>query len=384
MASALQTALQEAANLKEATLKDRPSRQAWERAPAFFKWTCGNYPHVLEARALPGFEERLSRAEAFKEAGNQLFVEDKLDDALIKYSNAVAVFVWFHRLDGRSIEHVELRSSLDEVGGATDAGRARQHLGACFLNAAAVLLRRHEPRDAIYCCTKSLEYQPGCAKAHFRRAQARIELDTTYDLELAVKDLQSASQAEPGNSAIRRELALHRKSLATQTKKDRATFGNMFRRGTIYDAPAAAAADDALGWIKPPFSEGAKRQAQELGIDLDDPLVREQLMILHKRRLAGSAEADAGDACSTPASCCATECATEAHAAGSQPLTFLEWWQQLFRCQLQWRWHYLIYLALWFNALWRTYNIVFRYAGHNASPHKYPDDRWQLERDNDF
>lgn len=65
-------------------MKDRPSRQAWEQAPDFFKWTCGDYADVLQARALPTFQERLTAAEAIKEDGNQRFVEDKLDDALSK------------------------------------------------------------------------------------------------------------------------------------------------------------------------------------------------------------------------------------------------------------------------------------------------------------
>lgn len=45
------------------------------------------------------------------------------------------------------------------------------HLAYCFLNAAAVLMRQRNFNDAVYSCTKALEYDPASAKGYFRRAQ---------------------------------------------------------------------------------------------------------------------------------------------------------------------------------------------------------------------
>jgi hypothetical protein len=73
-----------AARMKEAQLKEKPERREWEAAPAFFKWTCGDYPHVLSARNNADFAEKLSIAESFKQEGNKLVEGGEYDDALMK------------------------------------------------------------------------------------------------------------------------------------------------------------------------------------------------------------------------------------------------------------------------------------------------------------
>ena len=74
--------------MKEAQLKEKPERREWEAAPAFFKWTCGNYQQVLTARECEDFSEKLATAQSFRKAGNDLFVEEQYDDALMKYENS--------------------------------------------------------------------------------------------------------------------------------------------------------------------------------------------------------------------------------------------------------------------------------------------------------
>lgn len=74
-----------AAKMKEASLKNKPERRAWEEAASFFKWTCGNYAHVESARQLAAFQDKLEAAEAFRQQGNSDFVEHKLDEALMKF-----------------------------------------------------------------------------------------------------------------------------------------------------------------------------------------------------------------------------------------------------------------------------------------------------------
>lgn len=76
------------AKIKEAQLREKPERRAWEAAPSFFKWTCGNYIPVKEARALADFEEKLTRANAFRHRGNDLAAKSELEDALMQYSPA--------------------------------------------------------------------------------------------------------------------------------------------------------------------------------------------------------------------------------------------------------------------------------------------------------
>ena len=41
---------------------------------------------------------------------------------------------------------------------------------------------------------------------------------------------------------------------------------------------------ESLGWLQPPFTEQARQEAQEMGIDLDDPAVQAQLRAFHEER----------------------------------------------------------------------------------------------------
>ena len=73
-----------AGKMKAASLKCKPERREWEQAPDFFKWTCGEYEHVVQARQLPRVEDRLSQAADFRQTGNMLFASDDLDAALLQ------------------------------------------------------------------------------------------------------------------------------------------------------------------------------------------------------------------------------------------------------------------------------------------------------------
>lgn len=57
--------------------------------------------------------------------------------------------------------------------------RAWEHLSSCFLNAASVLMKQDLHKDAVFSCTKALEFKT-TAKGHFRRAQVNC---TTLGLE---------------------------------------------------------------------------------------------------------------------------------------------------------------------------------------------------------
>jgi len=86
------------AKIKEAQLREKPERRAWEVAPSFFKWTCGNYIPVREARALDDFEEKLRRANAFRHHGNDLAAKSQLEDALMQYIPAYVLTNKFDEL----------------------------------------------------------------------------------------------------------------------------------------------------------------------------------------------------------------------------------------------------------------------------------------------
>jgi hypothetical protein len=89
------------------------------------------------------------------------------------------VFVWFQRAADRSVETVKFVDTLP-LFKEHEQHKARAHLAAAFLNAAAVLVKKNEQDHVVYACTKSLEYEPKNAKAYFRRAQVDPpEVDTS-------------------------------------------------------------------------------------------------------------------------------------------------------------------------------------------------------------
>lgn len=73
-----------AAAMKEAALKAKPERRAWEEAAPFFKWTCGDYAPVQAARAHLDAAARLEAAVQFRHAGNEKFAQEEYDDALMQ------------------------------------------------------------------------------------------------------------------------------------------------------------------------------------------------------------------------------------------------------------------------------------------------------------
>lgn len=99
-----------------------------------------------------------------------------------RYSHAIAVFVWFQRGEGRSVENVQLKDSLSDLS-SDERAQASRHLAACFVNAAAVLGKQGQQSGVVYACTKALEHDPENAKALFRRAQVQ----SPYTFQQAVQ-----------------------------------------------------------------------------------------------------------------------------------------------------------------------------------------------------
>lgn len=344
----------QAARIKEAQLRDKPERRTWEAAPPFFKWTCGNYIPVREARSLENFQEQLNRAKSFRHHGNDLLAQSKLDDALMQYSHGIAVFLWFQRRDERYVDEVKLLSNLDQLN-QPQLKEAREHLAYCFLNAASVLMQQGKFKDAVYSCTKALEFEPDSAKGHFRRAQANYAMDSTHHLELAVKDVKKAAVLNPCDPQVRACHKQWKRELDHQNAKDRSTFKNMFtgeplyseeHKGNTLDSPLP----EDQGWLTPPFSEAAKRHAADLGIDLDNESVRDHLVKVHRSRQQQQALGTHTQA-SSPGNA----------ESGPYPETYIQFWQQLLGGKLRWRWHYTFYILLVGNSIWQTAKMLVVY-----------------------
>mmetsp|Transcript_46540 Transcript_46540/g.109501 ORF Transcript_46540/g.109501 Transcript_46540/m.109501 type:complete len:179 (+) Transcript_46540:645-1181(+) len=108
-------------------------------------------------------------------------------------------------------------------------------------------------------------------------------LDTSTDLERAVKDLSQAAKLAPDDKIIAARLRTVREEHAQQRSRDASTFGGMFNRGDIYTEqdieqlktaqPKVEDQEQAAQYLKQ-WELETKRQAKEAGVDLDEPETR--------------------------------------------------------------------------------------------------------------
>ena len=80
-----------------------------------------------------------------------------------------------------------------------------------------------------------LQYDPKNAKALYKMCQSHQILDTTLDLESALKYITRAKEIAPENKAIVSKFNFIKQTLKTQNKKDRKQFDGLFNRGSLYD-----------------------------------------------------------------------------------------------------------------------------------------------------
>ena len=228
-------------------------RRRFETWPQFFQNSMWMQGPALELRLLPP-AERLPGATALKEAGNELFKLKKWGQAIDQYEQALGSFKWAKQLDedwkkkGIKDDSIEV---VEEYGEGETREAVVALLVSCYNNLAACFLGRarsgsvHEPGctiegDCTLCiqaCDAAIEAQPGCAKALYRRACARIEPVSSgaSAADDAMKDLAEAARQSPEDKAVRTLLAKLRKQRASQQKEAKVTYSGLFGRGEIYD-----------------------------------------------------------------------------------------------------------------------------------------------------
>jgi Flp pilus assembly protein TadD len=94
------------------------------------------------------------------------------------------------------------------------------------LNIAAILLKNKEYSNVITELKKALEIEPSNVKALYRRG---IALSGTGDHLAALSDLNKASELEPENKEIRRELVKVKQLQKAQDDKDKNLYSRMLQ-----------------------------------------------------------------------------------------------------------------------------------------------------------
>ena len=165
------------------------------------------------------FAESFSNATSLKESGNQAFKDNALSLARERYEEALKLLK----------THEE--TIFNDINLAEAMSEARKLNHSLVGNMAMVCLKLEDFKGAIINSNLVLEKEPNNIKALFRRGMANFKLG---NLENAKVDLQKSSELDPKDVSSKKELNLVNKAIKEKNAKDKAVFGSMFSKGSMY------------------------------------------------------------------------------------------------------------------------------------------------------
>lgn len=220
MTSEFEVLLQQASALKSQQLKSQ--RPRYESSPVHLKNTLF-HDHASKHSDLT---QCLRQAETFKSRGNELFTKGAYVEAIDQYERALGEFSYIKPLhDIRSNGIVD--DKLEFVTLFAEEKLVKELQCKCLLNIATCCLKLRT--DISRCndlCTLALEIKPGCAKALYKRAQARsLQPNSgTTELEMALADARKAYELDSKDTSVRRLLRKLSTTLKNQRMQDIKTF----------------------------------------------------------------------------------------------------------------------------------------------------------------
>jgi peptidylprolyl isomerase len=169
-------------------------------------------------------EEKLEEATKLKEEGTELFKGKDFLAAAAKYKEAIT-YLAHEAVPGDSSDDEDMAVSPSGTPGSV-------LLLACHLNAAQSYLSAKCWSEAAAAATDSLKVESNNVKGLFRRGCARRHLGL---VEGAKADLMAAYNLDSANAAVRKELALLKSDIKEAKAKEKAAFGGLFGKVSMYD-----------------------------------------------------------------------------------------------------------------------------------------------------
>jgi len=154
-------------------------------------------------------EEKLGEAKTNKEKGNESFKEQKYEEAIQHYNEALSYF--------ENSEHWE--EALFSEKQAIEK--------SCYLNLSQCLLKVKSWMEAAQAATNALNIDDSNPKAYFRRALACMEIE---EFDQAKWDLTEAAKLDKTNKEIRTQYDKLKVLINNHKKKEKASFGNLFAK----------------------------------------------------------------------------------------------------------------------------------------------------------
>jgi peptidylprolyl isomerase len=177
-------------------------------------------PHRDPAEVLA---EKLAAATEMKLEGNALFKSKAFDDAVAKYSAALACL-------GEVNEDVEMDSDDEDEFEFDGHPEVRALQISLYLNLSMSYMKQNRWSETISSCDVVLKGDNSNAKALYRRG---VSFARKKGWQSAKKDLVAAFKIDPNNKEIRKELAEVKRVLLEEKEKRKDSMSKGF--GAIYD-----------------------------------------------------------------------------------------------------------------------------------------------------
>ena len=160
-------------------------------------------------------EEKVNKAKKLKTEGTSFFMEKRFGEAAATYEEAAGF-----TFEDEAGEHVP-----DDD---------KELFVSCWGNAAMCYIKTSQWSDAIRTCDKVLEVDGEAMniKALYRRGFAKMNMGF---LKEAKTDLMAAYEVDNKNKDVRKALAKLKELFVEAKKKEKATFGGIFAKASIYD-----------------------------------------------------------------------------------------------------------------------------------------------------
>jgi peptidylprolyl isomerase len=160
-------------------------------------------------------EEKVEKAKTVKSDGTALFMEKRFVEAAATYEEAAGYI--FEDEEG---EHVPEEDKDLYI--------------SCWSNAAMCHIKASDYTDAERCCNKvlSVDGEDKNIKALYRRGVAKMN---SGDLKEAKIDLMAAYTVDNKNKDVRKALQSLKNAMAEAKKKEKAAFGGIFGKVSMYD-----------------------------------------------------------------------------------------------------------------------------------------------------
>lgn len=158
-------------------------------------------------------DEKREGAEREKALGNELFQQNKFEEALTHYKESLDFASYFYNDDVKLVQAVKLSSNL---------------------NAAACCVKLSKWKDALKYSDDALKIEETNVKGLWRKAQAQ---HGKGDVDEAKETITRAIRLDPKNKALRDELDSIKKDIQRNVDQQKQLFGNVFSKSVYTDVP---------------------------------------------------------------------------------------------------------------------------------------------------